>query len=404
LRKVVALAVAAWVGLVPVAFAADRPATSAAQSPVPNPRSPDGHGYTPADIASMYHLTGKRAGLVTIISFAEGLPAQVIDHDVSTYRAAFHLPSCTLASGCLQIHDLNPSNPTSPVAGQSTKEDQENALDLEAASAACPDCPLQLVRSGSGPTDSEPYIVQAVDAAITKYHARVLNLSFSGGFEYPSDVGFSKVFQHRKGVSFLVAGGDSGNGPLGFPATSPDVISVGGTKVTRKGARWVTQGWNGSASGCSKVFPIPAYQKALRIPKCHGRAVSDISALGDPDTGIAIFYQEQWRIAGGTSLAAPLMAAMIARAGSEGLTPADLYRDRSGILDVTTGRGNERCTSPTFCSGDLPPPENVIERDAHAPCDPSPRMCDPARGWDGETGLGTPYDLSAFAPSKLVHH
>jgi subtilase family serine protease len=69
----------------------------------------------------------------------------------------------------------------------------------------------------------------------------------------------------------------------------------------------------------STVFAEPAYQKAA-IGSYSGRAVPDISALGDPNTGFLVgqtqsfsdgTYYDEYRI-GGTSVAAPLMAGMAA--------------------------------------------------------------------------------------------
>ena len=73
------------------------------------------------------------------------------------------------------------------------------------------------------------------------------------------------------------------------------------------------------AGGVSKLFAEPGYQKSA-IGTFSGRAVPDISALGDPSTGFLVgqtqtfsngSYYDEYRI-GGTSVAAPLMAGMAA--------------------------------------------------------------------------------------------
>ena len=166
LRKVLIFLLAGSAGLMPTAQAAPRtpapacvPAAGVSEVacssgviglPITNPTGPEGNGYTPSDIASIYHLKGGRPGLVTILATAQSLPAAVIDHDITTYRAAFHLPPCTLASGCLQVHDLQATDPTTVEVAAETNTDLEIELDLEGASAACPGCRLQLVRGGEG--------------------------------------------------------------------------------------------------------------------------------------------------------------------------------------------------------------------------------------------------------------
>ena len=87
----------------------------------------------------------------------------------------------------------------------------------------------------------------------------------------------------------------------------------------------------GSGGGTSRVFSEPWYQKGV-VPDAlarqnqtghdRGRVVPDISMLADPNTGFVIgitqtfpdgVYYDQYRI-GGTSLACPLMAGLMADA------------------------------------------------------------------------------------------
>jgi hypothetical protein len=76
---------------------------------------------------------------------------------------------------------------------------------------------------------------------------------------------------------------------------------------------------SGAGGGVSRVFARPSYQTAAGITT-SGRAVPDISALADPNTGFLVgqtqqfpdgAYYDEYRI-GGTSLAAPLMAGIAA--------------------------------------------------------------------------------------------
>ncbi|MFD1719920.1 S53 family peptidase [Amnibacterium endophyticum] len=77
--------------------------------------------------------------------------------------------------------------------------------------------------------------------------------------------------------------------------------------------------YGGGGGGVSTIFAEPSYQTPA-IGARGGRAVPDISALADPNTGFLVgqtqqftdgTYYDEYRI-GGTSLAAPLMAGMAA--------------------------------------------------------------------------------------------
>lgn len=86
--------------------------------------------------------------------------------------------------------------------------------------------------------------------------------------------------------------------------------------------------FGGAGGGISRVFAEPAYQTGA-IGKVGGRAVPDIAALADPNTGFlvgqtqqfgATSYYDEYRI-GGTSLAAPLMAGIAAVANQRAGRP-----------------------------------------------------------------------------------
>src|SRR5207302_8907780 len=82
-----------------------------------------------------------------------------------------------------------------------------------------------------------------------------------------------------------------------------------------------------TGSGCSTSVAAPAWQQALAAwaaTGCgSGRLDNDIAAVGDPYTGIDIYdsyvyeqaFKPGWLTIGGTSLSAPLVAAMYALAG-----------------------------------------------------------------------------------------
>src|SRR5205807_190523 len=101
-------------------------------------------GYGATDLEKAYNLTGGQVGTIAIID-AGAYPN--LESDLATYRAQYGLPACTTASGCLTIADLNdgpPLQPSSNFFDQYIEEQVavETALDVDMASAACPDCKI----------------------------------------------------------------------------------------------------------------------------------------------------------------------------------------------------------------------------------------------------------------------
>jgi kumamolisin len=167
-----------------------------------------------------------------------------------------------------------------------------------------------------------------------------------------------------EGISYFAAAGDDGAADcfratrstaraVDFPASSPAVTAVGGTKlsVTSTGAYTGEVVWNDGAAGgatgggVSTLFGAPSYQKSLGG---GGRQVPDVAADAAPATGYRIFSQGKSIVVGGTSGAAPLWASFAALQNEVhgwplgNLNPA-LYRigtgssRATGFNDVTSG-------------------------------------------------------------------
>src|SRR5262249_55618377 len=151
-----------------------------------------------------------------------------------------------------------------------------------------------------------------------------------GGGEFSGED--DSAYDHP-GVVVTVSTGDSGYG-VSFPAASPHVVAVGGTSLTVTNPSPGVFGyggetvWNGAGSGCSACAPAPAWQTAMAVWSTTAcgtkRADADVSAVADPNTGVAIYDNTPyyggtgWYQIGGTSLSAPLVAAVYALAGGAG--------------------------------------------------------------------------------------
>lgn len=145
------------------------------------------------------------------------------------------------------------------------------------------------------------------------------------------------------GVTVCCAAGDAGSGdqnpddgkPDGlahadFPASSPNVLACGGTKVVVANGRITSEVvWNedpvrsAGGGGISDHFAVPAYQAGAGIPPSanpggrRGRGVPDVAGDADPQSGYAVRVDGQNFVIGGTSAVAPLWAGLIALANQK---------------------------------------------------------------------------------------
>jgi kumamolisin len=101
------------------------------------------------------------------------------------------------------------------------------------------------------------------------------------------------------------------------------VIAVGGTSFATNYEGYVVlpvteTGWSdeygGSGGGCSAYTAQPAFQKSWVPPSCKMRGIPDVAMDADPSSGVLVYISRQggWWIYGGTSMACPMFAAIIA--------------------------------------------------------------------------------------------
>jgi subtilase family serine protease len=156
------------------------------------------------------------------------------------------------------------------------------------------------------------------------------------------------------------------------------VTAVGGTSLSRSSTPrgWTETGWSSSGYGCSAFEPKPPWQGAT---SCSGRSIADVSAVADPQTGVAVYnsYQSKgWLVAGGTSAAAPIVASIYALAGNTaGLVGASsAYANAAALNAVGHGGGSGLLGGILGSSGGG----------------------GAGAGYDGPTGLGSPAGTRAF--------
>jgi hypothetical protein len=313
-------------------------------------------GLTPADLVSAYKLnTAGGAGATIAIVDAQDNPSA--EADLAVYRANFGLPPCTTANGCFKKVNQNGVAGSYPTADKGWAG--EIALDLDMASAVCPNCKILLVEATSATQNN---LGTALNTAV-KMGATVVSNSY-GGSESTSDPQTDAAYFNHPGVGIFVSSGDSGYGAE-YPASSPYVIAVGGTSLTKSSSSrgWVEGAWNGAGSGCSARETKPSWQKDA---SCTKRTIADVSAVADPNTGVAVYDKYGsggWVIVGGTSAASPIVAGIFALTNHGSADASLAYSNPTAFFDVTTGSNGS-------CGGTY--------------------LCTSKAGFDGPTGIGTP--------------
>ncbi|HEV3357426.1 MAG TPA: putative Ig domain-containing protein [Pseudonocardiaceae bacterium] len=331
---------------------------------------PSGFGYGPSDLQSAYNIASAAAsqGGSATVALVDAYDDPTAASDLAAYRSAAGLPAANFTK-------LNQNGQTSPLPAEAPSTDDwtlEESLDIDMVSAVCPNCKIDLIEA----TDDQGnglYVAENTAASLAGY----ISNSW-GGTDSSSDSSMDSSYFNHPGKVITASAGDSGYGVI-YPATSPDVVSVGGTALsTASNSRgWTETVWGSSAggqgtgSGCSTFETKPSWQTDTG---CTGRTDNDVAADADPSTGLAVYDTSNsnggWTEVGGTSASSPMIAAMYALAGNAGTTPAqDIYQHTSNLYDVTSGADGS--CSPTY-------------------------LCTAGTGYDAPTGWGTPNGLAAF--------
>lgn len=177
------------------------------------------------------------------------------------------------------------------------------------------------------------------------------------------------------GISFYVASGDDGSSDCGVgnglwvgdPSSQPFATAVGGTtlhtvNVSRSAS--TETAWKGSGGGVSEYWPMPQWQRSVVTPQNDGskcddtadrcRETPDVALDANPNTGYMYYCTSTvcgtpvgWQAIGGTSAAAPLMAAITADANDSagvdlGFASPFLYSQHGTTVfhDITKGTNN----------------------------------------------------------------
>lgn len=300
-------------------------------------------GFSPKQLKQVYGFpTGNRVGEGETVALVTAYDAPNLEADLKVFTKKFDLPSCTTGNGCFTKVDYDGGTNIPPAS--SAIWALEATLDVQWAHAIAPGAKILLVEA---PSDNFVELFRAMRTAGAR--ADYVSLSW-GGPENPDLAIFEQLFTEFPNVSYFAAAGDSGLMPA-YPAGSPNVVAVGGTRLKVVDGEFKKEtGWSSGGGGCSAVFNATASQ--LNHPTypqvgCAGRrAFPDVSSLGDPDTPAAIYISSApfsgWEVIAGTSLSSPIIAARAA--GTRQLVRQPyIYGDQIAFRDIRDGNNGAPC-------------------------------------------------------------
>ncbi|MFI1703377.1 S53 family peptidase [Streptomyces griseoruber] len=315
-------------------------------------------GYTGKQLRSAYGAGGY-TGKGVRIAITDAYASPTIAFDAATY-AKKHGDAAWKTG---QLTQVLPKNYTKTEECSAAGWYGEETLDVEAVHAVAPAANVTYVGAASCYDDD---LLDSLSKIVDNHLADIVSNSW-GDIEANQTpdlaAAYDQVFQFGavEGIGFYFSSGDNGDEvantgtkQVDTPANSAWVTAVGGTSLAvGKGDKYLWEtGWgtekallsddgkswtnfpgaftSGAGGGTSKNVAEPYYQKGV-VPNAlatannaaGNRVVPDISAIADPNTGFKVGQTQtfpdgsaqysEYRI-GGTSLAAPVIAAVQALA------------------------------------------------------------------------------------------
>ena len=402
-------------------------------------------GYPPAQVKGAYGISGYD-GAGQTVAIIDAFAAPTIAQDANQWSTNRGLPAFT-ANQFTQV--VAPGTYNHPEKG--LRQDPqgwygEETLDVEAVHGMAPAAKIVYVGA--------PNAFQDLDAALNYVVDRRAAQIVTNSYGFPTELlppGYvlpqeETILQGvAEGIGIYFSSGDNSDESLvqgttttDWPASSPFVTAVGGTSLAVGAANnylfetgwgtftssWTGTDWSptppgdwlyGSGGGVSRLFAEPSYQQGV-VPTSvfqaqgrTGRAVPDISAFGDPNTGYivgetqtfpdgSVKYSE-YRI-GGTSLSSPIIAGIMALADQAAGTPHGFANPlfyslagSSAYTDIVSPSSTVAVVRTNFNNGvdasdGLSYRLRTMNQTLSLKTTP---------GWDDVTGLGTP--TSSFLSS-----
>ncbi len=408
-------------------------------------------GYTGKQLRAAYGA-GTRTGKGVRVAITDAYASPTIAYDAGTY--AKRNGDAAWKTG--RLHQVLPQKYTDTKDCSASGWYGEETLDVEAVHAVAPAADVTYVGAAScGDGD----LLDALGKVVDNHLADIVSNSWGDveSNETPDvAAAYDQIFQLGavQGIGFYFSSGDdgdevasSGTKQVDSPANSAWVTAVGGTSLAvgkDDTYLWET-GWgtdkadlsadgrswtgfpgaftSGAGGGTSRTVAEPSYQRGVvpdALAKANGadgnRVVPDIAAIADPNTGFLVGQTQsspdgkkqaysEYRI-GGTSLAAPTIAALQAlaqeaRGKAIGFANPAIYAKAGSkvyhdVTDNPTGSGLAVArldfVNGYDATGGLSTSVRSLGKDSSLTA---------VKGYDDVTGVGTP--ASGYVESYRRH-
>jgi subtilase family serine protease len=397
-------------------------------------------GYTGPQLRAAYEGGTELSGTGATVGITDAYRWQNIASDANTY-AENHGDGSYVPG---QLTESLPDSYNGEDACDPSGWSGEETLDVEAVHAMAPTANIRYYASASCyDSDFLDTLARVVDENVVQ----VVSNSWSDVEQAESGdsvAAYEQVILQGavQGISFLWSSGDNGDElaktgvkQVDYPASDPYATAVGGTateissgkiisqtgwgtqkySLSADGKSWVPLGFlYGAGGGYSALFNQPSYQNGV-VPASApaGRAVPDVAMDADPSTGMLIgqtqtfpdgVHYGEYRI-GGTSLASPLFAGMLALTIQQvgtglGLLNPVLYKTKRIFTDVKQTPSQLGVVRADYANG-IDPADGILYSVRTFGQDSSLAL---RTGWDPVTGLGVPNGsyLAALAAPSLA--
>ena len=319
--------------------------------------------FTMSQLRTIYNFPTPSSSnyVVGVVSFGGGLFGSVDSNgvltngDVQAYWTSIGIPTANQPKVIVVPVNGGSNAPSNNDGGMT----MENTLDVETIGGACPSSNLTIIlyittnSLAQFPTLLNYMYSTNVTVNGVNYKPNLISCSWGAPEVYFTSSQLSSMnsilsTMTNAGINICVATGDNGSNDgvggssnyVDFPSSSPYSTAVGGTSLVCPNhvydSSTVETAWSSGGGGVSSVYSKPSYQTSI---SGNYRSIPDVASLADPNTGVIYIVNGQTVQIGGTSVAAPTIAGLLACIHSTRFINPLLYQATYSTCfhDITSG-------------------------------------------------------------------
>lgn len=274
--------------------------TMSLQSSISLASSASPSGWTPQQFQQAYNvpasIDNKPAGYGVKVAVIAAYHYSNLQYDLNKWAAQYNQKPITL-------HIINQAGNVS-----NSNMSLQSSLSVQMINAISPGATVYVIEAKSvSQTDMLTALKTAANLGVN-----VILMPF-GAPEYSTEGAQAHLFLNSQIVWVAATGNDD---EVYFPASSPDVVAVGGTTPV-SGTPLVEAAWVNAGAGISFYESMPSYQKITSVQKANTtafRSLPDVAFNANPSYGARVYCSilGGWYVTGGTSVSAAFFAGAVA--------------------------------------------------------------------------------------------